>query len=163
MTGKGNFPALGSGCVAPRLLADEMLGRLARYLRMVGCDTVFARGWSDDAIVRTARAEGRTVLTRDRELATRLDDVLRLRSDDLAGQFRELVAAFPTLPRRVSFERCTLCNGVLEPSGGLRGVDRERSGDAVYACSSCGHRFWEGSHTAAVRRHVAAWTAGVAP
>jgi uncharacterized protein len=171
MTGKANFPAAGSdGMAAPRLLADEMLGRLARYLRMLGCDTVYVRGWSDDEIVRVARADGRTLLTRDRLLASRLEAAVRIRSVDLPGQFREVAAALPALPRAVSFERCTLCNGELRPAAEVPapGQTRERppaiepAGVPVFACIECGHRFWEGSHTAAVRRHVAEWIPGAA-
>jgi uncharacterized protein len=149
--------------VAPRLLADEMLGRLARYLRMLGCDTVYARGWSDDTIVRSARADGRTLLTRDRELAGRLADAVRIRSVDLPGQLRELATAIPTLPRALAFERCTLCNGVLRPASETstpRDAAVEPSGVSVYSCEECGHRYWEGSHTAAVRRRLAEWIPG---
>jgi uncharacterized protein len=166
MTGKANSARAGSGGVATlRLLADEMLGRLSRYLRMLGCDTVYARGWDDDAIVRTARADGRVVLTRDRQLATRLDAVVLIRSIDLPGQLRELAAAIPGLPRSVAFERCTLCNGALHAADSSGSTDdrpggrsaTEPTGVPVFECVDCRHRFWEGSHTAAVRRHVAEW------
>jgi uncharacterized protein len=166
MTGKANSAPEGSGDVAvPRLIADEMLGRLSRYLRMLGCDTLYARGWTDDEIVRTARADGRVVLTRDRQLAARLDAVILLRSIDLPGQFRELGAAMPKLPRSVSFERCTVCNGVLQPASPYVPTDdpsgqraaTEPSGIPVFECVDCRHRYWEGTHTSAVRRHVAEW------
>lgn len=164
MSGKGNFRDADSGGVAhPRFLADEMLGRLARYLRMLGCDTLYVRGCDDPTIVRLARSDGRTLLTRDWELAGRSGSALRIRAVDLPGQLRELFAAFPSLPRDVAFERCTLCNGPLEPvppeSTSGRGSPHvvEPSGVPVFACASCGHRFWEGSHTAAVRRNVAEW------
>src|SRR5580658_184832 len=55
-----------------RWWADEMLGRLARYLRMVGLDTAYVPGLTDDEVVRRAGAEGRTLLTRDRQLARRV-------------------------------------------------------------------------------------------
>jgi uncharacterized protein len=153
---------------SPRLLADEMLGRLARYLRMVGCDTVYARGWSDATIVRTARAEGRTLLTRDRALAAGLEGSVLLRSVELPGQFREVADAIPTLPRTVTFVRCTLCNGEIRPAIGTgappdrAGAPRsaEPTGVPILECATCGHRYWEGSHTAAVRRSVAEWSLG---
>ena len=164
MSGKGNFPEAGSGgVVRPRFLADEMLGRLARYLRMLGCDTLYARGCDDETIARLSQTEGRILLTRDRELAARAESALRIRAIDLPGQLRELAAAFPSLPRDVAFERCTLCNGLLQPvspasppgPGPEDGV--APPGVPVFACASCGHRFWEGSHTASVRRNVGAW------
>jgi uncharacterized protein len=166
MTGKANSARARFGdVVAPRLIADEMLGRLSRYLRMLGCDTLYAHGWNDEAIVRTARADRRTVLTRDRQLASRLDAVVLLRATDLPGQLREVAAAIPTLPRSVAFERCTLCNGPLRPAELSPSVDAlpvgpssvEPVGVAVFECVECRHRFWEGSHMSAVRQHVAEW------
>ena len=149
--------------VPPRLLADEMLGRLARYLRMLGCDTVYARGWSDATIARTARADHRVLITRDRALAAQVEGAVLVHSLELADQLREVAAAVATLPRTVAFVRCTLCNGELRPaSGSSERADAafEPSGTAVFECAACGHRFWEGTHTAAVRRHVAQWVPG---
>ncbi|HTW40425.1 MAG TPA: DUF5615 family PIN-like protein [Thermoplasmata archaeon] len=152
----------------PRLLADEMVGRLARYLRMVGCDTEYARGWSDDTIVERARAERRIVVTRDRELARRLPGSVLLRTTEIARQVREAWAALPSLPRDVRFDRCTVCNGPLragfaaDPSTPQSGIpwDRIRAGLVVYRCASCGHLYWEGTHTASVRRRLREWTGG---
>jgi uncharacterized protein len=169
MTGKGNFRTERWYDVAvPRLLADEMLGRLARYLRMLGCDTVYARGWTDDEIVARAQADRRTLLTRDRALAGRVAPVILLRTVDLPGQLREVVANLPELPRAVAFERCTVCNGLLRPSlapahpgpRSPRGPTDPLPGP-VFECGECGHRYWEGSHTASIRRHLAEWVAEV--
>ena len=149
---------------APRFLADEMLGRLARYLRMVGCDTTYVRGWPDDAIVARAREEGRILLTRDRALAARTPAAILLTGVDLPDQLRQLVHALPQVPREVAFVRCTLCNGDLlpVPADPDRPPRPERAGTPVFACASCGHRYWEGSHTSDVRRHLAAWIPGTA-
>src|SRR5688572_12521640 len=52
----------------PIFLADAHLGRLARFLRMLGFDTLHRNAFTDNEIRRIAEAEGRIVLTRDREL-----------------------------------------------------------------------------------------------
>ena len=156
---------------APRFIADEMVGRLARYLRIVGCDTTYARGLPDEEIVRVARAEGRMILTRDRGLAARSDRALLLRSPYLAEQWKAVREAFPELPRDLRFERCTECNGSLEsvpsvaPLDRAAGVpwDRVRDGLALYRCRACGHYYWEGSHTADVRARIARWDSGGEP
>jgi uncharacterized protein with PIN domain len=60
--------------VTERVLCDAMLGKLARYLRMCGYDTAYAldRGIEADAAIgELARREGRTLLTRDADLAAR--------------------------------------------------------------------------------------------
>ncbi len=150
----------------PRFLADEMVGRLARWLRMLGADTTYARGWSDEQIARVARDEGRVVVTRDRGLAARSERAVLLTSPRLDEQMREMWVAVPELSHDLRFDRCTLCNGRLAPatvpSGDQSGVpwDRIRAGLPAYRCAECGHLFWEGTHTAQVRRRMSGWTEG---
>jgi uncharacterized protein len=143
-----------------------MVGRLARYLRFVGCDTRYARGISDEEILRLARAEDRVIVTRDRLLAQRAPRAVLLESVHIEGQWKALRAAMPELPATPRFERCSLCNGVLEPHSlsptepvpdGLPS-DRVRSGLPLFRCRECGHFYWEGSHTSRVRRDLARWS-----
>jgi len=149
----------------PRWLVDEMLGRLARYLRFIGYDTAYVRGVSDDEIVRQARAERRRVLTRDRGLAGRSPEAILLTRTDIAGQMRELLQAFPSLRSDVRFDRCSLCNGslrtvaVIPESASPKSLPPDvRAGRSpLYACSQCGHLYWEGSHTRSVRTRLVAW------
>jgi uncharacterized protein len=146
----------------PRYLADEMLGRLARYLRFVGCDTEYARGESDDQIRARALREGRTLLTRDRRLGGSTPGAVLLRSVTIEGQWRELRSARPELPAGVRFDRCSLCNGRLLPAPANAGpVGRSVTGRPtapMFACERCGHLYWEGSHTAGIRRRIARWS-----
>jgi len=159
------------GVAEPRWLADEMVGRLARYLRFVGCDTEYVRGISDDEVLDRARAEGRIILTRDRRLAARAERALLLQSPDIAEQWRTVRAAFPELPGEIRFERCTECNGVLQvvrdpaPEQRPEGVpwDRVLKGLPLFRCAECGHYYWEGSHTADIRRRLESWTSGSPP
>jgi hypothetical protein len=142
-----------------------MVGRLARYLRFVGCDTVYARGLTDEEILRQARTENRVIVTRDRRLAVRAKKALLLTSPHLSDQWRAVRAAYPELPTDVRFERCTECNGPLEkvegppPADRPEGVpwDRVAGGLPLYRCTACGHYYWEGSHTADIRARLALW------
>jgi uncharacterized protein with PIN domain len=134
---------------------------------MMGCDTSYARGWTDDEIVRTAQREERVVLTRDRQLSTRVRGAVLLTSSRLEDQVRASWAALPGVPTEVRFERCTLCNGLLEalpapgPAERSEGVpwDRVDAGLELYRCRDCSHIYWDGSHTDAVRRRLHAWAA----
>lgn len=147
----------------PRWLADEMLGRLARYLRFFGHDTEYVRGGGDAAIGDRARAEGRTLLTRDRQLARRVDGAVWIGVTGLDDQLRAVRARFPEYPYTLVFDRCTVCNGRLDRVPG-EAVERLRpavppsvraSGGPIFACVACGHPYWEGTHTAHLRAHLA--------
>lgn len=142
-----------------------MVGRLARYLRFVGCDTVYARGWSDDVIVETSRREGRVLLTRDRALARRASMVVLLTGVHLVDQWKAVRAAFPEVPEEIGFVRCTECNGRLTPyrtpEEGPRPAtvpwERVAEGLPLYRCEECGHLYWEGSHVARLRAQLRKW------
>jgi len=148
----------------PRWLVDEMLGRLARFLRILGYDTVYARGIPDEEIRQRALSEGRTLITRDGPLAARTSGAIVLVSTDLAGQLRELWAIRPELSRVPRFDRCTRCNGSLVPveqaAARERGVPvhvlETAAPGTVYGCSDCGQMYWEGTHTAKIREFLRA-------
>ncbi|HEV2316229.1 MAG TPA: Mut7-C RNAse domain-containing protein [Thermoplasmata archaeon] len=147
----------------PRWLVDEMLGRLARYLRFMGHDTAWVRGAEDTEIRARAEREGRTLLTRDRSLAARTPGAVLLGSVQLHDQLLELIRRFPSLPTEVMFDRCSLCNGLVDPVSspgeGRPAPARPDAGGptrSVFRCRDCGHEYWEGSHTEGIRRRLKA-------
>ena len=151
---------------SPRFLADEMVGRLARYLRFVGCDTLYARGWADERLIEVARREDRIILTRDRGLAARAPRSLLLTDVGIEAQWKAVTSNFPDVPRTPQFVRCSLCNGRLVAyrwaAGDPRpeGVPWERveAGLALYRCEECGHLYWPGSHTAQLAATLQRWS-----
>ncbi len=147
-------------------LVDEMLGRLCRYLRFLGCDVEYVRGLDDSEIVTRCQSEARRLITRDRGLASRLPGSVLLTRTDIGGQLAQLRVLVPSLPRTVSFVRCSLCNGVLGPvqRATLDGPALSqlppavRAGTAVlYQCRACHHLYWEGSHTRAIQDRIRRW------
>ena len=128
-----------------------MLGRLAKWLRLLGCDTLYARQETDHQIAARARAEGRVVLTRDQEMAKRKGiRSLLIHSDILEQQLREVAQAFD-LSCQTSGPRCTQCNSRLEMA--CRDAARPHVPPFVYRthsqfhyCPQCTRYFWAGSH-----------------
>ncbi len=155
----------------PRWLADEMVGRLARYLRFTGCDTAYARGRTDEEIVVWAREEDRVVLTRDRALARRAVRSLLLNSPSVREQWLAVARAFPGIPYEVAFTRCTLCNGPLVPWRPTEAQARAAplpagvlsAGRPTFRCAACAHVYWDGSHTAGIRRRLTEWSRELSP
>ncbi len=133
-----------------KLLCDHMLGSLARWLRFMGYDTAYPEPGPDRMLVERVRSEDRILLTRDKELAARVSDAVRIHSDILDDQIREVAAALPL--RLVNpLSRCSLCNEILVSASmedvkdsvpeGVRSRHR-----AFWRCPSCGRVYWRGTH-----------------
>ncbi|MFC7215640.1 Mut7-C RNAse domain-containing protein [Saliphagus sp. GCM10025334] len=154
--------------MSDRLLVDGMCGGIVAYCRMCGHDTVYAGDRdleADDRLLDVAADEGRTIVTRDVDLAARGERAILLESRDTHGQLRTLHdhgidLTLPDEPRR-----CGRCNGPLErvseAETGTETVDTppyapDSSEVAVWACRDCGQHFWKGSHWDRVRRTLEA-------
>jgi uncharacterized protein len=134
----------------PRLYVDAMLGRLARWLRLMGYDTLYWREGSDAALAERARAEGRLIITRDHQLAgRRAVQALLVSAETLDEQLAEVRSALGSSPEPLT--RCPECNGVL---GELAHADaRELVPAYVWQtqpvfrrCAGCGRVYWKGTH-----------------
>lgn len=136
----------------PAVVLDVMLGKLGTYLRMCGYDAAYAlnrNAEADDAIIALAETEGRTVLTRDEELAEQAFDSVLLESRDTVDQLRELVHAGFEIELDDEPSRCGACNAPLtsvaseEPTPDYA---PDPATEAVWRCRECGQHFWRGSH-----------------
>ncbi len=120
------------------LLLDAMLGRLARWLRLMGYDAAYLADTDDIEVVRLARAEGRLVLTRDRGLATRRGiDAMLIDSQTLDEQLAQVAEEIGGAPEPVT-PRCAVCNVPLaalsaECGAGARPAVRVALGGDVHA------------------------------
>ena len=147
--------------MSDRLLLDSMLGTLATYLRMCGYDAAYvldgidpADDPGDDAIVERVRASGRTILTRDRDLAARADDALLLRSREVDEQLSELDAAGYDLSLDDEPARCGSCNAPVDSVDAgvsLPAYAPDPARTDCWRCRECGQVFWKGSHWDDVR------------
>jgi len=144
-----------------RFAVDAMLGRLARWLRLLGFDAVFEADVPDERLVRRALDEGRWILTRDRALPVewRVPRVHLVAAEQPFEQLREIVRAFELAPHVRPFARCTRCNALLEPLAPEAAAERvparvrERH-ERFLACPECGRTYWEGTHVERMRRLV---------
>ena len=129
-----------------------MLGRTAKWLRMLGLDTYYDNRADDDSLKKLCLREGRVLLTKDLALhrlmpagASRLVEAVRPREqlEEIAAAFRLDLFALPS--------RCSLCNG------GLAAIEKERVKDLVppyvfrtqayfQRCSQCQKIYWQGTH-----------------
>src|SRR3990172_4067006 len=101
----------------PRFVVDTMLGKLARWLRAFGYDTVYAGPADDAEILQIVRREGRRLLTRNVRLArVGGEEAYLVRADRLNAQLEEVIRRLGLVPRAEAFlSRCLDCNGLIEP------------------------------------------------
>ncbi|MFL6571352.1 MAG: Mut7-C RNAse domain-containing protein [Burkholderiales bacterium] len=136
-----------------RFVADAHLGGLARFLRMLGFDTLHRNAFSDEEIRRLAETEGRIVLTRDRELL-KCREIARgayVRALKPEAQLREVARRYGLEAHARPFSLCLACNLPLQPAE--RSALAARVPPAVLElhehfvrCPGCNGVFWPGSH-----------------
>ena len=150
-----------SGGDEPRFAADAMLGRLARWLRVLGYDTTYERDIPDAELVRLAVEERRFILTRDRVLPEewRVDGVMLIDANAPLDQLAEVVAAFDLDRLGRLFTRCTLCNQRIVEATLENVAERVpprvlAESDAFWECRSCQKIYWKGSHVEQMQRRL---------
>jgi hypothetical protein len=136
-----------------------MLGRLAKWLRILGYDTAYDASADDHALVRQARAEGRIQLTRDTALARRRGvQALLIHSQDVEDQVRQVLEELNLTPVN-AFSRCPVCNIPLEHLEPSDAKDRVppyvyATQDQFRSCSECGRVYWRGTHWAQMQAQL---------
>jgi uncharacterized protein with PIN domain len=99
-----------------KFAADRMLGRLAKWLRILGQDVIYGPHLTGYGLIRAARAENRMILTRDRRLKKKQPpEFLFIESDHYREQIRQVVDACGLRIGESTFTRCLECNSVLQP------------------------------------------------
>jgi len=143
-------------------VADRMLGKLAKQLRMLGYDTIYYRGEDAYRLIRLAREEGRVIVTRNTKLLPRTpeDRIVRITEDSPSFQMRELIQkGYISLSEDVLLSRCLLCNVPLDD------IPREEAEGKVpdfifyqqkefYRCPQCLRIYWQGSHHENMLRRI---------
>ena len=142
-----------------RIYADSMLGKLARWLRLMGFSVEYATSdLSDRDIIQYCKDNDLLLITRDKELAVRYKKSLYMESDNHVDQLRSFTSIFKPDPK-LYFSRCPLCNGqvnrIRTPDyvGHLPEGVRIRQ-NVVYVCGECGKVYWEGSHFQAILKKL---------
>jgi len=140
---------------SPAFVLDSNLGRLARYLRLLGFDCLYQNDYDDETVANIADQEQRIVLTRDRALLQRkiITRGYFVRAVRPRPQVKEVLARFDLYRLVDPFNRCIRCNGDLQAVD--KQVIEERLEprtreyfDSFRICTACGQIYWKGSHHA---------------
>ncbi len=145
-----------------KLLVTKELGRLGKWLRILGLDTRYAEGENRSSIIFEAIKETRIIVTRDRRLGEHhgVKTVL-IKSDFLKEQLKQV---FEELKLEIKpegmFKRCTLCNELLVDvdKDSLRDLVPEyvfKTQEDFVQCPRCQRIYWQGTHWGNVKETIA--------
>ena len=146
-----------------KLLCDQMLGTLAKWLRLLGYDTVYIdNDLPDEDIIELAKKENRVILTRDKNLViTAKRENLRtieIKPVDLDEQIKNVIKKFGLDEKKI-LSRCSVCNTPIVK------IDREKVKNLVpkkvfennrefWFCESCKKVYWMGTHWKNMKKRI---------
>ncbi len=145
-----------------KFICDDMLGKLARWMRTLGLDTYYEKDLPDNKLLKIALLEDRIILTRDAKIPKirNAKNFVWIYSSDPLEQVKEVAQKLKLQfePERF-FTRCLECNGVLEK------IDKEKVKDTVWPyvyktqenfviCPECKKVYWEGTHVGRMKKKL---------
>lgn len=148
--------------IPPRFVLDTHLGKLARYLRLLGFDTLYRNDWDDATLAALAASdEERILLTRDRGLLKHSGVIhgCFIRADEPRSQIKEVIARYRLQALINTFTRCIRCNGSITSVEKAQIRSRlpeyvAQTVDVFTKCEDCGRVYWKGSHYDRLRQFV---------
>jgi uncharacterized protein with PIN domain len=136
-----------------KFVADCMLGKLAKWLKILGFDAAFFSKIEDEDLLSYAKKERRILLTRDTGLIAKVKEsqALFIQSDDWREQVHQVLDIFQLREKARPYSRCIECNRTLKD------LPKERAKNLVTSfvfergrdfalCPGCGRVFWKGTH-----------------
>jgi uncharacterized protein with PIN domain len=144
-----------------KFILDVHLGTLARYLRMIGFDTLYKNDYNDNEIAEISLNERRTILTRDKGILKRSEVThgYWVRNQVPELQLKEVAERFSLKNQIREFERCLECNT------GLEKIDKDKISDRLplkvrqkqtvfWYCKNCNKIYWQGTHSEKMREII---------
>ncbi len=137
----------------PRFVVDVNLGRLARYLRLLGFDSLYRNDYSDRDLVEISMEQHRIVLTRDRNLLKHaaITHGCFIHNTEPLRQIEEVILRLDLINLARPFLRCIRCNGLLQPAEKSAIEDllpplTRKYYQVFWRCGDCGQVYWQGAH-----------------
>jgi len=143
-----------------KFICDEMLGSMAKWLRILGYDTKYVKNMRDEEIAKIAREEERILLTRDKKLASKFKNSIYLENNGLKNQLRRIIKELALeIDDKNLLTRCIICNEKIEK------IDKEKvkgmvpehvyeSHEEFYICPKCKRIYWIGTHFKNMKRFI---------
>jgi len=145
-----------------KFIADDMLGKLAKWMRILGYDTVYYRTQIDNELIEQAQKEKRILLTRDIQLSRNwLVPTLLIKEETIDEQLKQVIQRFNLEIEEGLFSRCPKCNTLLTEI--KKEEIKEKIPEYVYQsynefwiCPTCKRYYWAGTHWMNIKAKVKA-------
>ena len=145
-----------------KFIADGMLGKLTRWLRMLGHDVKYSNELDDAQLIMVAKKERRILLTRDLELYQQVTakgiDTFYLEGRTEEEKLAELAKRFEIiLDIDMTTSRCPKCNAQIESISKEKVTDKVEKNTIAYynkfwKCPKCGQIYWQGAHWTRIKK-----------
>lgn len=137
-----------------KFIADRTLGKLVKWLRILGYDTLYDEGAIDRGFLQKGVKEGRVVLTRRRDMARRnfSGNMVVVQADKVVDQIREVISTLSLKPENDKLlSICIKCNEVLKDVSKTEIQKKvpeyiSQTKDVFHVCPCCQNVYWAGTH-----------------
>ncbi len=140
-----------------KFIADNNVGKLARWLRVIGYDTILFKEKDDRSMIEIALKEGRVILTKDNQIGKRrlaIDGKLKvmlINQDNPKAQLQDTVKALHLNWHFKPFSLCLECNQILIPRSREAVQDLVpphvfKTQEQYMECPACHRIYWRGTH-----------------
>jgi hypothetical protein len=136
-----------------KFIADVMLGRLAKWMRLLGFDVLYDRTMTDNEIIRISLTQDRVILTRDTGLVARplASNHVFIEGDYVRQQLQQVLTTFHIMAIPGPLTRCPVCNTLLSPVAKQDVRDLVpryvyEKNNSFLRCENCGKTYWKGTH-----------------
>ncbi len=147
-----------------KFIADVMLGRLAKWIRILGFDTLYRPDFTDNEIIFIAANQKRIVLTCDRDLQKSLGEnkSILIKSCYIYEQILQVIKELRlTIDKDLLFSRCNICNSEIKEVSKEAAVEKvppyifDKYSTFRY-CSGCQKYYWKGTHQEKILKKIEA-------
>ena len=139
-----------------KFILDGMLGKLSRWLRILGHDVKYSISIEDSDLIELAKMEKRVLVTRDLDLFKKGVkegiEIVLIKAESLTGKLGELCKKYNfDLEVNISNSRCPKCNNKIRSVSRVS-VFKElpemtaKNFNEFWKCVGCDQIFWAGSH-----------------
>ncbi|MEA3475356.1 MAG: Mut7-C RNAse domain-containing protein [Candidatus Cloacimonadota bacterium] len=144
-----------------KFIADVHLGKLARYLRMLGFDTLYQNNYTPNQILKISKLEKRIILTKSRELLKRKEVThgYCITESNLEIRLKRVLNRFNLYDSIIPFSRCMICNTNLESVSKEKIIDRipkkvKEWQKEFKICPNCNKIYWKGTHYESMMKFI---------